>query len=94
MARTTLLRRGNAVPWSATGPGLLTRSVAQYLAQTDAGIARRQITLLDWPEVTAEILMHNPVAYKVSTSYWQSSRRTATRIWERLETALQADATA
>ena len=94
MARAALLQRSNETVWSSTGPGLLTRAVAQFLARTDPARARRQITLLDWPEVTGDILMHNPVGYKTTAAYWNRPHRPdATRIWERLDRAL-ADAPA
>lgn len=86
LAQRALLQRQNENAWNKTGPGLLTRSVGQYLARTDPARARSQITILDWTELAGEISMHNQIAEKMTAAHWQAdiTRRRRSDLWSRL----------
>jgi mannosyltransferase OCH1-like enzyme len=90
LACRTLLQRDNENAWNKTGPGLLTRAVAQYLNRVDPAEAQRQITILDWPVVAQQVSTHNPVPYKATASYWDNTgaRRLKDPIWQTFVGAL------
>ena len=89
MAREALLQRANEIAWNKTGPGLLTRALAHYLAQTDP-TAAEPVTVLDWVEISRVLAPHIPVSYKSSARYWATAgnRREEDLAWEALKRAV------
>ncbi|KMW58574.1 TPR-domain containing protein [Candidatus Rhodobacter oscarellae] len=70
MACRALSERSVETAWTQTGPGLLTRAVAQYVLDVGAEHARSQITVLDWPSYASHVASHNPVEYKIKKGHW------------------------
>ena len=68
MARDALLRRENDNTWSKTGPGLLTRAVAQHLTAADSGGA--DLTILPQHAIAPFVQVHVPQPYKQTSAYW------------------------
>lgn len=76
MARQALLMRSNETTWSKTGPGLLTRAVAQYLARQITEGQAVDATVLRMADTAATIAMHNPVHYKRKAGDWRQMSKT------------------
>ena len=68
MARDALLRRENDNTWSKTGPGLLTRAVAQHLTAEGSGGA--DLTILPQHAIAPFVQVHVPQPYKQTSAYW------------------------
>ena len=92
LARDALLQRSHELAWTKTGPGLLTRAVAQHMLRVGPDEARRQVTVLAWEPFARQVSVHNPVKYKEASTYWGNAlkRRPETRVWQPLLAALQA----
>ncbi|MGC1498046.1 MAG: glycosyltransferase [Sulfitobacter sp.] len=84
LVRTALLQRGVEMTWSKTGPGVLTRAVALYIAQSGHEVARENLTVLPYCDVAKVVGMHNPVRYKSLQTYWENSasRPQSARLWD------------
>jgi len=91
LAQQSLLQRANETAWNKTGPGLLTRALAQFLAQTNPEAARSRVTILDWPRIARQIATNNPVHYKTQAGYWdkEGTRMPGDAVWQSLMTALE-----
>ena len=95
MACAGLLQRSNEAIWNSTGPGLLTRAVAAYIARTDPAELSRELTLLDWPDVAGRVLMHNTVTYKSTAQHWNTDvPPPEIGVWQELCTRLEVMRTA
>lgn len=70
LAKRTLLARSSESTWAKTGPGLLTRILAQYLAQTGR---TGDITLHEQSVLRREVAIHTPLAHKRGAKYWNAS---------------------
>ena len=68
MARDALLRRENDNTWSKTGPGLLTRAVAQHLTAEGSGGA--DLTILPQHAIAPFVQVHVPQPYKQTSAHW------------------------
>lgn len=68
-----LLARSNETTWSKTGPGLLTRAVALYLARQSKAGESSDVLVLTKEQIVGDIAMHNPVQYKRGRNYWQQN---------------------
>ena len=94
LARQALLQRASESAWLKTGPGVVTRAVAQFLVKTDPDQASQQLTILDWPQVAGEVAMHNPARYKSARTYWNQKydrrEEKPAIFWEQFLTALRA----
>lgn len=94
MAVQALNARSADLAWFKTGPGLLTRAVGLYLAETEPETARRQITILTWPQLAGAVATHNPATYKNAAGYWnRKDERDAPRptdLWGQLLAGLRA----
>lgn len=66
MARDALLRRENDNTWSKTGPGLLTRAVAQHLTTAP----NADLAILTQHAIAPFVQFHVPQAYKQTSAYW------------------------
>lgn len=88
MARDVLLSRSNETIWSATGPGLLCRAVAHYLAECDDAGLPPALRLIDWTEIAQVVSMHNRVDYKFAARHWNRKPPSNAEIWDRLRAAL------
>ncbi len=73
LAKRTLLARSSESTWAKTGPGLLTRVVAQFLAQTGR---TADVTLHEQSVLRREVAIHTPLAHKRSATYWNASSAT------------------
>lgn len=73
MARGALLARGNENTWSKTGPGLLTRAAALYLArQADSGAAA-DVAFLRFDDILGQLALHNNAPHKRKAGDWRQS---------------------
>ncbi|WP_167647042.1 tetratricopeptide repeat protein [Mameliella alba] len=70
-AGRSLLARENDGTWFKTGPGLVTRAVASWLAEAGPA-AERGLTLLSLPQLRAHVHPHVRLGYKSSGSYWNA----------------------
>ena len=67
------INRGDSdVVWLATGPGLLSRTLARYLAEGSAERFQRTL-FLDLHELRRAVALHSTVAYKYSPRHWSRS---------------------
>ncbi|KHQ49716.1 hypothetical protein OA50_05747 [Mameliella alba] len=66
-----ILARENDGTWFKTGPGLVTRAVASWLAEAGPA-AERGLTLLSLPQLRAHVHPHVRLGYKSSGSYWNA----------------------
>lgn len=80
-ARRDLLARSNESTWQKTGPGLLTRAVAQYAARSivagDPSQARgalRDVTIHPQPALRREVGIHTRLPHKAGEGYWNARR--------------------
>ena len=73
MARDSLLARENDNTWSKTGPGLMTRAAAVYIAEAGETASRDRLTIL--PRYVSQRLVqsHVRLAYKSTPAYWNSN---------------------
>lgn len=91
LARAALLQRSNETVWSSTGPGLLTRALAQYILRADTAKDRQKVTILGWSDIAEQILMHNPAHHKMSAKYWnRPGGQSEPKLWDKLQHALEA----
>jgi mannosyltransferase OCH1-like enzyme len=72
-ARLTLLARDNESTWSKTGPGLLTRAVAAYIASCIGKGTAPDLTIFSMGELLDQIAMHNPARHKNTSGYWNAT---------------------
>lgn len=70
-AGRSLLARENDGTWFKTGPGLVTRATASWLAEAEAA-ADQGLTLLSLPQLRAHVHPHVRLGYKSSGSYWNA----------------------
>ncbi|WP_300440684.1 tetratricopeptide repeat protein [uncultured Mameliella sp.] len=70
-AGRSLLARENDGTWFKTGPGLVTRATASWLAEAE-GTADQGLTLLTLPQLRAHVHPHVRLGYKSSGSYWNA----------------------
>lgn len=76
VARHDLLARSNESTWQKTGPGLLTRAVAQYAARciVTRGTVPPDLHILPQPLLRREVGIHTRLPHKASETYWNSRR--------------------
>ncbi|MDJ0630804.1 MAG: glycosyltransferase [Rhodobacter sp.] len=86
--RNALLQHSGETTWNKTGPGQLTRAVAQHLVLAEAPAAA-DITVLTWQRAAGEIGMHNPLRYKRSKTHWDHVARTEDIVWRTLQAELE-----
>lgn len=68
---TLALERGDEdLLWLATGPGLLSRALATYLAETDWRLASRRIAVLSEPQLRSAVTLHAFASYKNTGRHW------------------------
>ncbi|AKP00213.1 Mannosyltransferase OCH1 (plasmid) [Marinovum algicola DG 898] len=75
MACEALLARANETTWSKTGPAMLGRAAALYLARHAETGAAGDIALLRYDDILGRIAMHNRVRHKQGSGDWRHSRR-------------------
>ncbi|CAN0579544.1 unnamed protein product, partial [Ectocarpus sp. 12 AP-2014] len=71
-ALRSLLGRENDGPWSKTGPGLLTRAVAVYLAETPDEDLRDDLVIRPEIEMRQTVYPHIKLPYKTTPRYWDN----------------------
>lgn len=76
-AGRSLLARENDGTWFKTGPGLMTRAVASWLASVSAPEARAGLTILPQPRLAAHVQPHVRLSYKTGGQYWNARDRHA-----------------
>ena len=65
------VERGDSdMVWLSTGPGLLTRAVAQYLA-ADIGENLKDVTILERHELARALAAHCMTSYKYTRKHWR-----------------------
>ena len=72
MARDSLLGRENDSTWSKTGPGLITRATAAYIAETPPDEAAWGLALLPQYILKRQVNIHVRLPYKTTPAYWNS----------------------
>lgn len=75
MARGALLARANETTWSKTGPALLTRAAALYLAHRAETGATGDVAFLRYDDILGGIAIHNKVPHKRKAGDWRQSSR-------------------
>ncbi|MEQ9475759.1 glycosyltransferase, partial [Marinovum algicola] len=75
MACEALLARANETTWSKTGPAMLGRAAALYLARQAETGAAGDIALLRYDDILGRIAMHNRVRHKQGSGDWRHSSR-------------------
>lgn len=76
-AGRSLLARENDGTWFKTGPGLMTRAVASWLAQETPEAAEQGLTILTQAQLAAFVQPHVRLSYKTSGTYWNARDRHA-----------------
>lgn len=76
VARQALLARANETTWSKTGPALLTRAVAVYLARQMKDAAPVDISFLQISDLVDHLAIHNNAPHKRQAGDWRGSRAT------------------
>jgi hypothetical protein len=65
------LRRGDSdVVWLATGPGLLTRALADLAAADETWLTKPTVHVLELWEMQRVVGMHSPARYKSTPAHW------------------------
>jgi tetratricopeptide (TPR) repeat protein len=75
-AAVSAVNRGdNDILWLSTGPGLLTRALAQTLAQPHLNwnTRLRRISVLHWHEFSAGVGAHSRTMYKKTERHWSNT---------------------
>lgn len=75
-ARRALLAGANESAWSKTGPGLLSRAVALYIAREVLAGRRPDIAVLSRARILQHVSFHNRLPYKSTATHWNSRART------------------
>jgi len=75
LARQALLMRSNETTWSKTGPGLLTRSVAQYISECLAKGTEPDLMIPSIQDMIKHVAMHNPARHKKGGGHWKKGQR-------------------
>lgn len=75
MACEALLARANETTWSKTGPAMLGRAAALYLARQAETGAAGDIALLRYDDILGRIAIHNRVRHKQGSGDWRHSSR-------------------
>lgn len=75
MARGALLARSNETTWSKTGPGLLTRAAALYLARQAETGAAADVAFLRFDDILGRLAIHNNAPHKRKAGDWRQSSR-------------------
>ncbi|SNS85494.1 tetratricopeptide repeat protein [Antarctobacter heliothermus] len=76
-AGRSLLARENDGTWFKTGPGLMTRAVANWLGQATPAEAEAGLTILTQAQLAAHVQPHVRLSYKTSGQYWNARDRHA-----------------
>lgn len=76
-AGRSLLARENDGTWFKTGPGLMTRAVANWLGQATPAQAEAGLTILTQAQLAAHVQPHVRLSYKTSGQYWNARDRHA-----------------
>src|SRR5262249_31141648 len=71
---TNAINRGDTdMLWLSTGPGLLTRAIAQLLASPGGDLKYLGAKILDMGFTMRHIGLRCPLHYKTTTKYWNRS---------------------
>lgn len=70
-----LLQRSNEKLWLKSGPGLMTRAVAWYLAEIGPEVAGQDLLLPGQEVLRREVSIHNPLEHKTTDKYWNAKLR-------------------
>ncbi len=74
-ARQALLMRANETAWSKTGPGLLSRAVALYIAREVLAGRVPDVAVIPRARVLRHVSFHNRLPYKATATHWKNSVR-------------------
>ncbi|MES3674757.1 glycosyltransferase [Halomonas elongata] len=80
MAAEALLSRDNDNTWSKTGPGLLTRAVASYLAHTRPTSPIKKVAILPSYMLRRQVQMHIQLPHKKTKKHWNTTITTGVDI--------------
>jgi mannosyltransferase OCH1-like enzyme len=69
-ARQALLRRSSETIWAKTGPGLLSRVVARFMAQSGDTAQAAALRVLEFRDIARHIVMQTDLPYKSSSRHW------------------------
>lgn len=76
MAVEALLARDNESTWSKTGPGMLTRAVASYLASTTPTEPADKVAILPNYILRRQVQIHIQLPHKKTRGYWNAANTT------------------
>lgn len=76
-AGRSLLARENDGTWFKTGPGLMTRAVANWLGQATSAETETGLTILTQAQLASHVQPHVRLSYKMSGQYWNARDRHA-----------------
>lgn len=76
MAAEALLSRDNDNTWGKTGPGLLTRAVATYLANTEPKVPEKRVVILPNYMLRRQVQVHMPLPHKKTKRHWNATSTT------------------
>lgn len=74
-ARRALLSGASESTWSKTGPGLLSRAVALYIAREVLAGRRPDVAVLPRARLLRHVTFHNRLPYKATPAHWKSRAR-------------------
>lgn len=84
-ARDALLERSVELSWSKTGPGLLTRVLAQAILEHSSGASLGTIHIVEQSTIAQSVVMHNQNAQKSGHRHWAKNSGKddeGTALWE------------
>lgn len=76
MAAEALLSRDSENTWSKTGPGMLTRAVASYLASTTPTEPADKVAILPNYILRRQVQIHIQLPHKKTRKYWNATNTT------------------
>ncbi|MDG1530730.1 MAG: hypothetical protein P8Q99_05195 [Paracoccaceae bacterium] len=88
LARASLLQKSGETAWFRTGPGILTRAIARYIASAKPEVLENDLKLIPHHILLNDIAMTNPAAYKFSSKHWARQEKDEPIYQELLKQAL------
>ncbi|KNG92942.1 hypothetical protein ATO11_13475 [Pseudaestuariivita atlantica] len=86
LAGQSLIQRENDSPWAKTGPGLMTRATALYIAHNPPETTYENLTVIPSDKVARTVQSHVNLAYKSKAGYWNARK---SRVPEEVQNAIR-----
>lgn len=71
----SMLQRSNEKLWLRSGPGMMMRAVAWFIAEAGPQVAAHDLHLPGQEVLRREVSIHNRLDHKMTDKYWNSKRR-------------------